>query len=248
MEIIEITNLKTILRGAKVIGRGKTATCFLKNKEVIKIYRDTSKTRELFFKRDLFINIPKMASLDNSSLVLPTKMLLKSGNVIGYVMPYIPNKNIAYLDGLILIKDLLAALPYLEDNLYLLSEKHWYLGDVHRKNIIYNDTYQILDLDFGYQDDEEDSNWLFRINRRNVFIPIIGALFGENLFNDKKSETIRFYDYYLNVAYHKLIEGTSLEQEDFYDQLERKIGKCDLQVRDLKRKKKSLYEKEKSLW
>lgn len=233
IEIIELQkkrNLYTLLLGATYIGAGKTSCCFLlKNGSVLKIYKNSSKKRELFQNRSMLEHIVLLSELKNESYITPKVVFTYLNEVIAYKTEYRPAKTLAKVNLLTKIQDFLLCLDKLIEDTYLIGEKNFRLKDLHDKNILFNGHYYIIDLDFGKKEEGAKEN----INRYNIQ-DIIKLLF-YFLFDVKAYEILKFDDPLLLTLYHDTLYKNYTYIYSFFEALQEEMKINELQVRDLRR-------------
>lgn len=191
MKIIEVNNINKYLVGAIPIGVGTTAICFLiPNNKVIKIYHSP------LMKKFVFENMHEFDCIGNDTYISPSEFLVKDNLCVAQIYDYVKAKTL-HSSNKLKISEIIKAYDKLYQDTIKISEKGFFLCDLHDKNILFNGNFYIIDLDKGYID-EEKMSYLFNINMRNINQVILYFI-----FKIKEYQILQFYDEKLNILYSK---------------------------------------------
>ena len=230
MEIIEIDSVYKYLKDSIFIGRGTTAYCFLKpDNTVVKIYNHSSSTAAMFSKVDMVQRLNNIHNIQNDTYIGPEKLIMKNGELIGYIYPYIDAPTLQNTSLKTTIFDLYKDCPKLIEDTKKISDLGFRLYDVHHKNILFNGNYYVIDLDKGRINDIQD--YLIKCNMSAIKETVIGYL-----FNVKPWEVVIFDDEEINYLY----KGNSWTNEEqiynFFETLAKKTDISNPSVKQLRRK------------
>ena len=213
MRFTEIKSISTYLTNSRLIGVGTTAVCFLmKNGNVLKLYLNTYNKRRLFYVNDMTEHLILLNSISNDSYIGPEEVLIKNGECIGYIYPYVHSKTLSSIDRNKSIYDVTKSFDKLIEDTKKVSNQSFRLGDLHDKNILFNHTYSIIDLDKGFIEDRLDIENIHSANMKNIIKTIIYAIFKVkcvdeiSFFDDKISEM-----YFSTIYYYPEKLGEFLE-------------------------------------
>lgn len=236
MKVTEVNNLSKYLIGAKLIGIGTTAICFLmQNGQVIKIYLDTYHKRDLFNRREMFSHLEYLNSLNSEYYIAPIEMLVKDGKVIAYIMDFVPGKTLKRLSKKTKLTEVIGALKRLEEATYKVTEAKFRLGDLHDRNIIYNGELVVIDLDNGYLTDNYKENNLMNYNMQDLINQVIYSIFGI-----KFNQDIYFKNPDLDSEYKQIVYREYKEYINFLYSLAKEIGEVSPTIGELQKKKNLL--------
>lgn len=172
MKITEVNNLYKYLIGAVPIGIGTTAVCFLmRNNKVLKIYYSISLKNIMMSKLEI------LDQIGNDSYVTPEEVLVKDNLCIAQIYPYIHAKTLNKINNNTISELLLNYDKLIKDTKYV-SDRKFLLGDLHRKNILFNDSYHVIDLDKGYIEDRYTEDTIYSLNMRKINETILYSIFG----------------------------------------------------------------------
>lgn len=201
MKFTEIKSIFPYLKNSQIIGVGTTAICFLmQDGNVLKVYLNTFNKKELFYKRNMLEHLKLLNSISNDSFIGPTEVLVKNGNCVAYIYPYVYARTLFNMKKDTTIYDIVQSFDKLIDDTKKISEKSFRLGDIHDQNILFNHVYSIIDLDRGYIEDRYDIKNIQTSNMKEITKTIIYALFKVKCF-----EEISFFDDKLNELYFSTI-------------------------------------------
>lgn len=245
MEIIEVKNLKELLVGTKVIGYGTTCICFLlRDNSVFKLYLNTYRKVELFDTFNMFEHLKMLNNLGNDTYVSPEKIVILNNKIIGYSMKYINTKTLAKMSKDIYINDVLNKINKLYEDTYLISKNNFDLRDIHRKNILYQNRFYVIDLDHGYINLNLSEDLLLKCNISGLLLTIIGAIFGENIFEGRNSKEMIFFDDEINTLYKQTIHQNHNKIFDLFGCIKEKVKNENPTINELRRVRKKIYKKE----
>jgi len=193
MKVTEIEGLSKYLIGSIPIGIGTTAMCFLmKDGNVIKIYYDEYLKKSMMSKIDFF------EGLANDSFVAPLEFLIRNGKCIAQIYPYIKSHTLHNIKKSFTMSDIISGYDKLVIDTKIISYKSFILNDLHDKNILFNGSFNVIDLDKGRISEEIISEKIYLMNLRNINDVILYSLLGV-----KENEVIEFYDPKLQKIYNE---------------------------------------------
>lgn len=225
MEIIEGKKLKYYLLGAKYIGKGRCAFCFLmKNGKVLKVYYNSQCTRDLFclheYKMlDLFTFLN---GFNNQTFYGPEDIFMNE-QVAAYTMEYADGRLAKDLDTNLTISELNNLFTVLEEDVIEASERNLELKDIHQKNIIIGENIKIVDLDFCMMNRKPKTDRFVQFNYRKLIPVLTKALFkvSDNrdvLFYDRKLQNLFIQAIYQDyLAYYEFLEALMEHGETVHD-------------------------------
>lgn len=197
MKITEINSLSKYLLGAKIIGVGTTAICFLlSDKRVLKLYYNSYNKKHLFYTKDMTKHLEMLGKLTNETYIGPNEILISNNEVIGYLYPYINAKTLKHMKKYISLDSIINKYKKLEKNTKEISTSNFLLRDLHDRNILIDKDIYIIDLDRGYIDQESTNDKVYTYNMREINKTIIDSLF--------------------NVKDYQLLEFTNLDIQKLY--------------------------------
>lgn len=172
MKITEVNNIYKYLIGAVPIGFGTTAICFLmKNNKVLKLYYSISLKNIMMSKLEI------LDEIGNDSYVTPEEVLIKDNLCIGQIYPYIHAKTLNKINNNT-ISELLLNYDKLKKDTKYISDRQFLLGDLHRKNMLFNGFYYVIDLDKGYTEERYKEDTIYSLNMRKINETILYSIFG----------------------------------------------------------------------
>lgn len=203
MEILEAKRLKNYLLGAKFIGKGRCAFCFLmKDGRVLKIYYNSSDTRNLYeyYNGNLIEIFTFLNSFNDEIFYGPVDIFL-GDKVFAYIMEYAEGVNGAKLDLSMTIDEVEGKFGIFSKDLVAASRKDFLLRDSRPKNIIIGKNIKLIDLDFCRKNSEHTIEKLIQFNFREFIPALTKAVFKVNgdrdvLFYDKNLQ-----DLFIEVIY-----------------------------------------------
>lgn len=217
MRITRIDSVYPYLKGSKFIGFGRTAICFfMKNGKVIKLFIETYNKKDLFaYVKNPIEHFSKISEIKNDTYIAPDELLVKDGEVVGYLYDYVYGKTLKSYNYK--LQPLINSYDKLMDDTYKISEQGFDLFDVHDKNILFDKNFRIIDLDQG-EFSELDSNKLFLSNMKDINKTII-----YNLFNVSIKDELFFRDYDENKLYNDALYNNVYEMKELLNDL-KKLG------------------------
>lgn len=219
MKIVENPKIHRYLSGSKVIGVGNTAICFLLNDgRVLKLYYNLYNKKLLFGHIDMISRFNDINYISNDSYIGPDELLVKNGEFIGYLYPYVKAKTLLIQKYFITLNEIINKYSKLFDDTKKVSQKKFILSDLHDMNILVGSLLYIIDLDQGYIDKDLSYEQAFLYNMREINRNIVYSLFGV-----KSNELIDFYDDNINELYHNSV---GLYPQDFFKLLEKLNENC----------------------
>lgn len=213
MKVINIKSILPYISLSIPIGLGTSAVCFLmSNNKVLKLYINTYLKYELFHTFNMEEHLICLSKVSNDSYIGPEEILIKNNKVIGYIYSYVPGKVLKKLPDDIKLEHFIKAYEKLYKDTILISNKNYIIQDLHQKNIIFNNYFNVIDLDKGYLDGSNKEK-IFIKNMASINKTIINSIFGLKFF-----EYLHFQDDKLDDLYNlSLYENSEL----FYELLER---------------------------
>jgi len=203
MKITEVNNLYKYLIGAVPIGFGTTAVCFLmRNNKVLKVYYSISLKNIMMSKFEI------LDEIGNDSYITPEEVLIKDNLCIAQIYPYIKAKTLNKINKNT-ISELLINYDKLKKDTKYVSDRNFLLGDLHRKNILFNGSYYVIDLDKGYTEERYSENTIYSLNMRKINETILYSIFGI-----KSDRVVDFYNEDIKKSYCK-----SLSDLDYFPEL-----------------------------
>ena len=215
--IKEITSLDEYLNNSKFIGIGTTAICYLmQDGNVIKVFRDTFNTRLLFERKDIFDHFVKLCDLGNESYIAPRELLVKDRKVIAYTYPYVKAKTLLFLSKKTKVRDTLRNYNRLINDTKEISNMNYKLYDTTNRNILFNDRFNIIDIDRGkfLNNNESKCYDLKKYNIRQIVDTYMRKLFGIN-----NIDFYNFYNYYLDEQFRNVDWLDEKSVYDFFEEL-----------------------------
>lgn len=188
------------------------AELFIYNKTVIKIYNgdDNHNTFNINVIKNIFSKLSVLSSI--SELVLPKNLIVYNDNIVGFSMPYINgitlektvNKNL-YSDQE--IKKIFLRLLNIINRCHNLPF-HFYIGDMHEKNIMIDKNNKIYIID--------PDSFIINDNKLSIDGKYLIGKYTNHFYNNSEIEKIQSSaDHFsllcmiLNYAFKNIIEDTS---------------------------------------
>ena len=172
MKITEVNNIYKYLIGAVPIGFGTTAVCFLmRNNKVLKLYYSISLKNIMMSKLEI------LDEIGNDSYVTPEEVLIKDNLCIGQIYPYIHAKTLNKINNNT-ISELLLNYDKLKKDTKYISDRQFLLVALHRKNMLFNGFYYVIDLDKGYTEERYKEDTIYSLNMRKINETILYSIFG----------------------------------------------------------------------
>ena len=231
MEIVRINSVYELLFGAKLIGYGTTAICFLlRDNTVLKLFINTHHKRSLFKFRDIVEHLSSLEKLNNETYVAPRKLVMIGDEVVAYIMDYRKAKTMKRISNSVRVNDLLMSYPKLLEDTRSVSLSHFRISDMHDKNILFNGDYHVIDLDNGSFIEDYKVDDLTRYNMQDILLTIVDGMFGVSWEKD-----IFFNRSDLDRIYHDTVYKNPEDFSEFVHALEEEIKVSNPSVLDLKR-------------
>ena len=221
MKITDIKDNKYILKllsHSRIIGIGSTAICFLlKDGRVLKLfysiyYKDFINNSH----SNMLLRFEALSQINNDSYVGLDELLIKNGNCIGYLYPFINAKTLHSARYLYDIDKLVSRYSKLKKDTKQVSNRKFKLEDLHDKNILFGSIFYIIDLDKGYIADELSIDTIFHKNMQKINKVIIDSIFGV-----KVDEILEFTNSSINELYYKSIKSNSDLFFDFIESIKK---------------------------
>ncbi len=218
-----------LLKNAQFVGYGKTSFCVrISNGLLLKIYRNTKYREDLFNRFDMKEHILELSTLKNDSYVTPNGMLKMKEEVLGYFTEYKHAYTIEKIKLKTTLEFLLANLEKLIEDTYKISEKHFLLGDVHNRNILFNGYYYVIDLDFGFFEDPNKN--LVQWNITTLIKTIL-----ETIFKVQDNQLIIIDNPKLFNLYNDTIYRNYKKIYEFFEVYKENLNAKQLTIRKLRR-------------
>lgn len=242
MEEMEIKNLKINFLTLKILGIGTLGICFLLPEgKVLKIFFNRHRVAELKDRHgELIPHFNFINSVGNETFMVPEKLLMRKGEVVGYIASYGYGRQIAHFRRDLRVNTLIEAYEPLINDTKKISEKKFRLHDVHDGNVLYDEIlnrFCCIDLDKGYKDEDSlRTKDLIQLNMRAINKCIICSLFGVDILY----KNVEFYSYDLR----RLHETATLRDYeaiyDFFECLFKTIDNQDPTIGILHREKRKI--------
>lgn len=236
MKVRRADNLLKYLIGAKLIGVGTTSMCFLMtNGKVIKIFLETAHKKDLFRKKEMFNQLDMLSRLKTEHYIGPEEVLIKKGHIVAYIMDYVPGKTIDRMDKELKVSEIVEACKRLEEDTYKISEQEFLLSDLHGKNIMFNDCFNVIDLDNGSFSDYYEDGCIMKYNMQDLLDQIIHSIMG---ISDKKD--IIFLNSEINNLYNSVIYREYQEYVAFLKSLSKVVKEDNPTIGELQKNRSLL--------
>lgn len=238
MEVINVSNIPALVLNRPIIGYGSSAICFLlPDMDVLKLYLPTPHTYNLFEYFDMQEHLEYLRTLENESYIGPNKIYMYKGRIIGYSMRYVMNPTLKRVSQDTLVSNLLIFTDVLFEDTMKISEHRYRIGDMHYKNILYDDIYHVIDLDNGEKDDVHSVSSIAARNCQDIAGTIIKGIFNVDVCHNMIFKNSRLMEQYENLLYrdYQLLN-------DFINELKEEIKNDDATIRDMRKvRSKLLY-------
>lgn len=194
METIEYDQIQ---KKGRLIGIGTSAKCYKNGDKVIKLFFDYFCEDFKLEDKSVFEFYSLLCNIHIDSFITPEKIITKDSKIIGYICPFIEGKTLRKLRNIFTIEDVLKRYDKIVSDNENLSKYKFNLIDIHDKNIIVNDRFNVIDLDRGFIDVISVEK-LKEINLQKINQSIIDSLFKVRyideliFFSDKMNEL--YYD------------------------------------------------------
>jgi hypothetical protein len=191
MKITNVDNLSKYLYGSIPIGKGTTAISFLMpNGKVLKIYYKNELKTSIISKREIFDKI------NNDSYIVPEELLIKDNKCIAQIYRYVKANTLHNIKSNFKVSDILKAYKKLIIDTKHISDNLFTLIDLHDKNILFDNSFYVIDLDRGFISDSLNKNQVFNLNMRKINEVILNSLFkvkDDYIIEFKDSDTQNLY-------------------------------------------------------
>ncbi len=230
MNIVEVDDLKQFKK--LPIGIGTSAVCYrIDENTVAKLFYD-------FFCYDFDINNPIVrnqfelfSSLSNDTYKGPNQLIVKDGIIVGYLYPFIDGKTLHRVRNSLTVDDIVMKYSKVIEDTKRISSFNFRLHDLHDKNILVNDSFRVIDLDRGYQENNSNEKGLLKYNMIDINRVIIHSLFH---VDDKDS--IVFYKDFLQELYDKCLYEDYRFLVDFLEQTEKETNLCKVKYKKIRKR------------
>ena len=230
MKITEVKNIDKYLLPSRVIGLGTTAICFkMKDGNVLKHYVDTYNKRRLFNGKDMLPFLKNISCLSNDTYIAPKEILVKDKEVIGYIYPYVKAKTLHSSIRNIKIFDILNHYKELLTDTREISNKHFRLGDLHDRNILYNGRLRVIDLDLGDFTDYDSYN-LFLFNMNSLM-----KAYMYEIFRVKDYQILGFINRKLDNVYSNTLWNEANSVYDLLEHIAKETHKSNPTISEVRR-------------
>lgn len=235
VDYLVVDNVKNLCVNTRYIGRGTTANCYkTKDDRVLKVFRETYRKQSLFnFIGDMESHYNKISMLNNDSYVGPQELVLsKLNKIVAYYMEYKNARTIKRFKLNIRVRDLIEPYKRLIIDTKKVSEARFRVSDLHNKNILYDGSFYMIDLDHGKFDDFHECSDILKYNMCDIVHVIIDAIFGASYDKD-----IYFVNSYLDDLYEELTRNNYELFEEFISKLEEVLNVENPTIGYLRRKR-----------
>ena len=126
MRVREVDSIFNLLKGSHFLGSGTTGFCFLlPTGEVIKIYFESERKKRLFskYENNLVDFFEYISSFNSETFYGPNELIIKDGQVIGYIKNLSNGKTIDHMSGNLTINDIEDMITVLIRDIKLVSKK-----------------------------------------------------------------------------------------------------------------------------
>lgn len=177
MDIIEVDNYHSLLKRHIPIGVGTTAYCFLMpDNKVFKLFKKNYRENSIFRNNEIIERLEDINKIQNDTYIGPESIVMQDDKVIGYIYPLIEGKTFNKVNMNTKVIDILNNMDKLIEDTKDISNKGFYLVDMHDRNLIYNGSYYVIDLDKGHL--AENYPHLYRLNMKRIYDTIFFRIFG----------------------------------------------------------------------
>ncbi|MBR1376707.1 MAG: hypothetical protein IJ565_02725 [Bacilli bacterium] len=237
MKIIEADTVTPYILNSLPIGVGTTAICFcLLDGRVFKYYINTRQTMLMFANPHFKAKLERISTITNDSYVGPQELLFIKGELKGYFYPYVEGKTLKSTRKDITLSELFRNYEKLLTDTIEVSKKGFTLYDLHDRNIIFNDYFNIIDLDRCYFENDKFEHTL-RINLRTISETILGYI-----FKTEPWQTINIYDRDLQYIYYNTDWQNLDEVDALIKMISDKCNDADPTVKTIRKKIKYVKE------
>lgn len=241
MEAIEIKNLKINFWKLRILGIGTLGICFLlPERKVLKLFFNKHRVYELKNRHgDLITHFNYINSVGNETFMVPEKLLMRNGEIVGYIASYGLGRQIAHFRKETKINNLIEAYEPLIDDTKKISEKKFRLHDVHDGKVLYNEilnSFCCIDLDKGYKEDSTRTKDLVQLNMRAINKCLICSLFGVDILY----KNVEFYNYDLRHLHEEATLRDYMAIYDFFECLFKEIENEDPTIGTLHHEKRKI--------
>lgn len=238
MQVTEVKSISKYLFGARFIGMGTTALCFLlRDGRVLKLYLDTYNRYSLFRNRNMMEHLTYLSGITNDSYIGPEEVLTKNGEIIAYIMPYSNGKSMNKIEKYTRLRTILSDYDKLMIDTKSVSDASYRIYDLHERNILYSSTsgFNVIDLDGGQKDSYYKVERVRMFNKNDLTKIIIKSFFGL-----KSDYDIEFRNYELNNFYKDMAVNDENTLDKLVSSLEEEVKLKNPTIGDIKKRKKEL--------
>ena len=236
MEELNILDLNPYLKNSKYIGKGNCARCYLlSDGSILKVFKHNYDAK-CVLRQPLFNEeLNKFGSIGNDTYICPKTIVKQNNEIVGYIYPHVNGKNLSKINNNIKLYDLFYSYEQIIIDTKKISDQYFCLFDIHRKNIIYDGSIHIIDLDKGYfKDTTYDLHTTFLGNINSIFDTIFGKI-----YNTDMDEIIEFSDLFVQNKFRKTNKGDINSVNEFLKFLAAYTEIQDPTLNDIKRKVKA---------
>lgn len=170
-----------------------------------------------------------LEEMTNNTFIGPEKIIMCHNQVVGYTYPYVKASTLAKISPSTKVKNLFPAIEKLIQDADDVSKKSLDIGDLHDKNILFQNMFSIIDLDDGKKS-IYDENKTIIFNRNLVLKVLINSLFKIESRQDMQIHSLEIQKLYTQIfveSYQKIY--------DFFESFVQTLEKPDLTIKDLRR-------------
>lgn len=182
--------LKNYLKGLIYLGQGGQGTCYLRKKDnmVLKIFHTPMYSE---------FDIMKFSNTKNDTFVWPTDIIKVNDTVVGYMLPYIPAKNLAAVNPFFVNLDKLEnKIREAQKDIPIITEAGILTSDL-TYNKLYKEKISVIDnLDYSLISDF-DYDTILRKNKKQFdaefYLFVVDRIFREVVFDDATLKELYLY-------------------------------------------------------
>ena len=230
MKVTNVDSVSSVLNCSIPIGIGTTAICFLRSDgNVVKLYINTYLKRQMFNYFNMEDQLKLLNKISNDTFIGPEEILVKNDNIIGYIYPYVKGRRIDRLSNKLTKEDILNSYQKLFDDTKKLAEHDIRLNDLHERNILFYDSYHVIDLDKCTV-----KECAYRFNMCDIIDLLVRSIFNTGVIHSIRFQEKDLEELYRDVRYK--------HNEDFDKLIERIFDGCDNKGQVRSRRKYSVNE------
>ena len=229
MNIIEVDDYHKLLKRHMPIGVGTTAYCFLMpDNKVFKLFKKIYRESTLFQTNNMLQRLQDINTIQNDTYIGPDTVVLCNNEVIGYIYPLVEAKTFKRVNTNIKVIDILNNMDKLIEDTKDISDKGFYLVDMHYRNLLYDGSYYVIDLDKGHLVDYKAG--LYKTNMHAIYDTIFS-----HIFDIKPWEMIRFNRSYLDDLYYRTNWEDRNDVYNTYEEMTRYVEQEEPTIKELRR-------------